>query len=198
MEYKQTQTNEENITASISEPETLRLAKKGDAAAIAAIYDTYNQKIFRYLRSQVFDHQLAEHFAGEVFIRMLNALPNYQPTSVPFQSWLFRIARNLIIDYHRTEKKRLPVSLDAVRQKSASKGDPARALDRTLTAEQLTTALLELPEGQRGVLVLRFLVGLPIKEVSEITEKTEAAVKALQHRGLAALRFAFSKEDQEV
>lgn len=198
MEYKETPTDEEKINPSTPEFETLNLAIKGDAAAIAGIYDSYHEKIFRFLRSQVGDHQMAEDFTGEVFLRMLNALPKYKPTSIPFQSWLFRIARNLLIDYHRTEKKRLPVSLETIHQKKAPEGEPEGAFNLKSVQEQLLSALSELPEEQREVLVLRFLVELPIKEVSEIMEKTEAAVKALQHRGLAALRFTFSEGDQEV
>lgn len=196
MEYRETEFAEDKINPSEIEHDTLLLAINGDAGAIANLYDLYQEKIFRYLRSQVSDHQLAEDFTGEVFKRMLIGLPQYKPTSAPFQSWLFRIARNLLIDYHRTEKKRLPVSLEHIQERSGHAGEPDAELDRKLAQEQLSASLLELPGEQRQVIVLRFLVKLPIKEVAEIVGKTEAAVKALQHRGLAALKLSFSQLEE--
>lgn len=195
MKYRRTKFNEDNINSSVRETDTLALAIDGDADAIAALYDLYQEKIFRYLRSQLSDHQLAEDFTGEVFKRMLTNLAQYKPTAVPFQSWLFRIARNLLIDYHRTEKKRLPVSLDVVMEHRTETGIPEDEFDRKSALEELSASLLELSVEQREVIVLRFLVRMPIREVADVMGKTEAAVKGLQHRGLAALRLSFSPSE---
>src|SRR3990170_2078041 len=124
---------------------------------------------------------------GEVFTRMLAALPRYQPTATPFRAWLYRIAHNLVVDHYRKEGGRTFLSLDQAEAQSDEAGDLNLIVEWNLTIEQVHHALARLDEAQREVVSLRFLSGLSLQEVAAALEKSEGAIKALQHRGLAAL-----------
>lgn len=173
------------------------LAQDGEMDAIGALYDQHQASVFRYVWSSVSDRQLAEDLTGEVFTRMLAALPHYRSGARPFRAWLFRIARNLVIDHYRKSGKDRASSLEEVAEiPQGEKHEPASAYERGLIVERLHTALSELDTLQREVLVLRFLNGLTIKETAQVLDKTEAAIKALQHRGLASLRFSLTEESR--
>ncbi len=158
--------------------------------AIGGLYDLHHESIYRYLRSRVSDAQAAEDLTGEVFMRMLSALPRYQSRGLPFRAWLFRIARNLLVDHYRKQSGPVSVPLDEAEARSKAEADPERLLEEKLSLESLQAALSKIDGPQREVVVLRFLAGLSIRETAKTLGKTEAAVKALQHRGLAALRAA--------
>jgi RNA polymerase sigma-70 factor (ECF subfamily) len=142
---------------------------------------------------RVGEKQTAEDLTGEVFMRMLDALPRFRPGDVPFRAWLYRIARNLLVDHYRKVKSH-PVEPLLDSQAGIEAGeDPGSVVELKLSAERLQQALGRLDDGQREVVSLRFLAGLSLEETARALEKTEAAVKALQHRGLAALRRALSE-----
>ncbi|NUM48218.1 MAG: sigma-70 family RNA polymerase sigma factor [Anaerolineales bacterium] len=171
-----------------SEIELIQRAQNGESKAVGELYMQHHAQIFRYVWSKVGDANLAEDLTGDVFMRMVARLSTYQPSGVPFQAWLYRIARNLIIDHIRKSASNQAVPLDdmALLQEP---GPPASSMVETkLTADALQKALAKIEHEQAEVIRLRFLAGLQINEVAVRLQKTPAAVKALQHRGLAALR----------
>ena len=170
-------------------------AQGGDVNAIGALYDEHHESIFRYLWLRVGDPHLAEDLTGDVFMRMLHALPNYQSMGLPFRAWLYRIAHNLLVDHFRRNSRREPVSLDVV-ETHAADDDPLVSVERRLLAERLGHALSQLDPHQREVVVLRFLAGLSLQETAAAMGRSEAAVKSLQHRSLSALRLALGEEEQ--
>jgi RNA polymerase sigma-70 factor, ECF subfamily len=121
---------------------------------------------------------------------MVTSLSGYQPTAVPFRAWLYRIARNLIIDHYRTQDGRVDTSLDAVENISSGSDQPGPIVERRLTLELIQAALFTIDPAQQEVIRLRFISGLSLAEVALTVDKTVSAVKSLQHRGLAALRTA--------
>jgi RNA polymerase sigma-70 factor (ECF subfamily) len=127
---------------------------------------------------------------GEIFTRMVTNLSGYQDAGLPFRAWLYRIARNLIVDYFRQHGERLPLSLDAAENISEETDSMDSLLQQKITIEYVEQALDQIDPEQREVVVLRFLTGLPLKEVALTLNKTVPAVKSLQHRGLSALRVA--------
>lgn len=173
----------------------IRRAQGGNVDAIGALYDQHHESIFRYVWLRVGDRALAEDLTGDVFMRMLSALPGYRALGLPFRSWLYRIAHNLIVDHFRRSNSRVSVPLESV-EAHADEDDPARAADQTLLAERLQRALARLDETQREVIVLRFFLGLSIHETVHAVGRSEAAVKAIQHRALNALRLSLREEMQ--
>jgi len=172
----------------LSSLELIALAQRGDEEAIGALYDAHCQAVFRYFKARLGDRQIAEDMTGEVFRRMLTGLPQYRAMDLPIQAWLFRIAHNLLVDQFRRESGHKLVPLKEAENTSEEEVDPASIVEQKLTLEDAYQALFNLEPSQRDVLAMRFLSGLSLKETALALSKTEDAVKALQRRGLIALR----------
>jgi RNA polymerase sigma-70 factor (ECF subfamily) len=170
----------------LSESDLIQRAVSGNSDAFATLYDTYVEQIYRFIFFRVGDEQTAEDLTSQVFLKAWDNLSSYQIRGLPFSAWLFRIARNNIIDYYRTYKETTSLESPAV-----DKPDPATAVDenveRRLQAEEVRLALQQLTGDQRQVLTLRFIEGLSTEEVAQVLGKRQGAIRALQMRGLQAL-----------
>lgn len=175
-------------------PEVITRAKNGDADVITTLFKRYRLSVFRYLYYRVGNVQAAEDLTSEVFLRMLYALDGYRSQGVPFDAWLFRIARNLAIDYHRKQQRQPQVPLQEYLV--AEDQDVAASVEDNLTSAHLVQALEQLSDIQRDVIVLRFVSSLPIAQVAQTLHKSEDSIKGLQRRALSALREILS--DGEV
>src|SRR5574341_188145 len=172
-----------------SDQELVLRAQSGDVEAVGELYDRHNGDIYRYVLARSGDPQLAEDLTGEVFMRMLTRLHRFRlRQNTPFRAWLYEISRNLLIDYYRKEK--VISELHQAEDAPADIGDVAGSVERALTLEKIHHMLAQLDQAQAEVLTLRFIAGLSLKEVAHTLDKSTAAVKALQHRGLSALRGA--------
>jgi RNA polymerase sigma-70 factor (ECF subfamily) len=172
----------------------VKRAQEGDVDAFGELYDRHHRRIFRYVWGRVRDERLAQDLTGEVFTRMVVSLSTYRPTGIPFRAWLYRIAHNLVVDHYRKEGRHVIVPLDYAEDLSVEKNDPFLVVERRLTLERVKDALARLDPAQQEVVVLRFLAGLSLKEVALTLDRTVAAVKSLQHRGLVTLRVALEQE----
>jgi RNA polymerase sigma-70 factor (ECF subfamily) len=181
----------------VASPDVVALAQRGDGEALGALYDGHYRPVFHYFWSRLGDRHLAEDLAGEVFRRMLTGLPRFQSVGgLPFRAWLFRIAHNLLIDHYRRAAGRPVVPLDeTVQHRAADSPDPASLVEQKLQMEHAYRALAEIEPAQRDVLALRFLSGLSLRDTALAVGKTEDAVKALQRRGLLALRLALTPDE---
>ena len=187
-------TFKEGIMPELSDNALVRLVQNGDRQAMADLYQRHRPAIFRYVRSMVYDQQLAQDLTGEIFLRMVAHLPDYQLTGAPFSAWLFRIARNYTISYGKKESRLPLVALSEANRRIRPEDTPAVLVERQIELERILESLDQIDENQREVVILRFLVGLPLKEVAHILDKTVGAVKTLQHRGILALRLALKYE----
>ena len=167
------------------------------AAAIGELYDRYHELVFRYIWSRVSDFQLAEDLTGDVFTRMVINLPKYHPTRAPFLAWLYRIARNLVIDNYRKTASREQLSLEQVQNISTEENGPAQMVENQIIIEQIQVALQELKPFKQDVLILRFIMGLSLQEVASILGKTIGSIKVTQHRALNELRIILESNSGE-
>jgi len=85
---------------------------KHDRDAFGELYDLYFDRVYQYMYYRVGNHEDAEDLTARVFYRMLKALPRYKVTNAPFGAWVFRIAHNLVANWHRDQKRRRFLSLD--------------------------------------------------------------------------------------
>jgi RNA polymerase sigma-70 factor (ECF subfamily) len=161
--------------------------------AVGELYDRHHTRIYRYLWSRVRDPHLAEDLTGEVFARMVRDLPGYRPRGIPFQAWLYRIAHNLAVDHQRRLGRHPLVPLDSAETVRAEGQNPETKVERQLILERVEEALSALDSNQRDVVVLRFLVGLSLREAAAALDRSVASIKSLQHRGLVALRAALQE-----
>jgi RNA polymerase sigma-70 factor (ECF subfamily) len=177
------------------EARLIQLAQKGDDEACAVLYERNYDAVYRYCYYRVGDVKLAQDVAGEVFVRMVEKLDTFRMRGRPLLAWLYTIARNLVTDLHRRNgrERHLPLGA-ATALGDDSEANLARGVDRRLQAECLAAALRHLTEDQRQVIVLKFMEDRPNGQIARILGKSEGAVKALQHRGLHALRRAIDRE----
>lgn len=160
-------------------------ARAGDAAAFGGIYDLFAEPVYRFLRFRLGNAHDAEDLLHVVFVKMIEALPRYQPRGLPFRAWVYRIARNAVIDDGRVRRTHEP--LDTVDPTFASRDrtDPAASVPERLAIE---AALEVLTPEQRDVIAYRFFVGLTPAEIAAIMGRREGSIRALQFRALGALR----------
>jgi RNA polymerase sigma-70 factor (ECF subfamily) len=156
-----------------------------DPATLAEIYDQYAGKIYTYIYHRTGDAALSEDLAGDVFVRMLEAVRADRGWQTSLQGWLYRIAHNLIVDHFRRSSKREGVELD---ERWMAAENPTHTFEGLFSSNQLRLGMRFLTEEQQQVVVLKFVEGLSNAEVAEVLGKSEGAIKALQHRGLSALR----------
>jgi len=167
------------------------------AEAVGELYDRYHESIYRYIWSRVSDQQLAEDLTGDVFTRMVTNLPRYRFTGTPFQAWLYRIARNLVIDTHRKASSRNEMSLERVINYSGDEHNPAQIVEDQIFFEQVQVALGGLKPFKQDVLILRFFVGLSLKEAASILGRSVSSIKVTQHRALNELRTVLESKTGE-
>jgi RNA polymerase sigma-70 factor, ECF subfamily len=158
--------------------------------AIGELYDGHHAHIFRYVWSRVRERPLAEDLTGEIFTRMVTHLPNYQAQQVPFRAWLYQIARNLIVDHFRQGNGRHTTPLSTMEQIPDNHRPPDVIVAERLTLDTVLAAMEQIDPLQRDVVILRFIAGMSLQEVAETLDKSVAAIKSLQHRGLHACRAA--------
>jgi len=170
----------------VDDRELLRRARSLDESALSTIFDTYYQPLYRHIYYHVRHRETAEDLTAEVFARMLAQLAKGQGPQKHLKAWLYRVALNLIVDESRRRVYRNHEPLD---EGAASSEQGVEAQVQTsLLQREAWNALDELTIKQRAVIVSRFVGGLENKEIARILRMSVGAVKALQHRGLAAMR----------
>ncbi len=169
--------------------ELVDLAQQGNTEAFAELYNRYGQAIYRFLYAHVTHEQDAEDLTADVFLNLWRTFPQYRSNKdVPFYVFLYRIARNRLVDHFRRQKSRAW----EVDSPEVGEDHPAPIRSPLLLAgldeNDLHRYLLKLPPDYRTVLVLRLLNDLSYEETAQVMGKSYGAVRVLQHRALAALR----------
>lgn len=166
--------------------ELVQRAQNRDSDAFGRLYESYFDRVYRYLYLRVGRVEEAEDLTEQVFLRALESIGSFRWTGAPFASWLFRIAHNLLVDHWRRQKGK--EYLDPAREIESREPDPAYIAELRVRMEEVRGALVQLTEAQRQVIGLRFTAGLSLAETAKIMSRSEGAIKALQHSALAALR----------
>jgi RNA polymerase sigma-70 factor, ECF subfamily len=161
-------------------------ARAGDTWAFGLIFDHYHEPIYRYIASRVHRPSDAEDLTQHVFVKALEALPRYEARGVPFGGWLFRLARNAVIDHVRTRHDH--AELDSVLGRAHGEAGPDEIAVVRQELDAVGSALAGLTDEQRETIELRFFAGLSARETAEAMGKQEGTVRGLQFRAIAALR----------
>jgi RNA polymerase sigma-70 factor, ECF subfamily len=172
----------------ISRPDgVVQRAKAGDAEAMAWLYEQHAPRLQRYFFCRLGGRvQQAEDLTAEVFVRTLERLDSYECRGLPFGAWLFRVARNLLVDHQRGQPREAQLALEECEEVDTPAA--ARDLDQVVDQCDLARAMRRLTPEQREILELRFIQGRSIAETQALTGRTEESVKKLQARGLQKLR----------
>jgi RNA polymerase sigma-70 factor (ECF subfamily) len=161
-------------------------AKRGDREAFGWLYERYLDPLYRYVQSHVGNPHDAEDLTEQVFLRAYQALEGYQPRGHPFSAFLYKVARNLLIDKRRLQKDELPIDSADVPQAEVRSMDE-RLIDQ-MENEALRNALAGLPSDYAEVIRLRMLLGLPTETVAAWMGRSQGSIRVLQYRALKALR----------
>ena len=163
-------------------------ASKGESAAFGLLYDRHVAAIYRYVYYRVRDDAEAEDLTSDVFMRALKAMPRYEPRQA-FLAWLYRIARNAVIDRARKGNRRVSFE-DALKHPDAADHivEPEGEVLTHSENSALRAALTKLTPLQQEVIVLRYLEGFSTQEVARIVGKREGTVRGIQFRAMGALR----------
>jgi RNA polymerase sigma-70 factor (ECF subfamily) len=161
-------------------------ARAGDEWAFGMIFDHYHEAVYRFIASRVHRPSDAEDLTQLVFVKALEALPRYESRGVPFGGWLFRLARNAVIDFVRTRHEH--AELEAVAERAHGDAGPDEIAVIRQELDAVGAALATLTEEQREAISLRFFAGLSAREAAEAMGKQEGTVRGLQFRAIGALR----------
>jgi len=172
----------------VDDIQLLTIAQRGDAEAFGELYERYAARVFRFIYAHLDNRLDAEDLTEDVFMRVWKSLPSYREQGVPFLAFLFRIARNALIDhYRRSGSAKQEVSLEDLPLRDRTPG-PVEVVMTSLEHRKLRQTLDRLREDYRTVLVLRFLGELSPEETAQAMGRSSGAVRVLQHRALEALR----------
>lgn len=170
-------------------------ARSGDHAAFAALFEQYHAPILNYLHRMVSDRVLAEDLTQDAFIKAYNALPSTRP-DLAFKPWLYRIATNTAISYHRRRKIIQWVPFLGGDQDTHASGESVeRSVTRQHDVEQV---LAQLPKHYAAVLLLRHYQGLSLAETAAALGITENAAKLRLFRARKAFAALYEADSAEV
>lgn len=175
----------------VAEKETIeRLvtrAQAGDRDALEELYLDHFDRIYSYLHMTVGNRHDAEDLTTQTFLKMLESIGRFQWGTAPFSAWLFRIAHNLAMDHFRARRRWQPEE-EVPEPPGAVERSAEEAAMRVLSSESMFDLIEELSDEQRQVLILKFVFDFSNVEAATVLDKTEGAVKSLQHRALASLQ----------
>ena len=159
----------------------------GDGRAFGRLYDEYADRVYAFVRARTESVQDAEDLTATVFLKAWERIDSYDDRGLPFSAWLFRIARNALVDeYRRANRQPRPLDEPASLPETEVDG-PEMQVVAAADAQRLRQAVRELTEEQASVIALRFWWDLSLKETAEALDKNENSIKALQHRAVRAL-----------
>lgn|SRR5664280_3440688 len=169
---------------------------RDDCSAFGELYDFYLPRIYGFIYRRVQDRCVAEDLTSVTFQRALENVRRPDFRNDAFGGWLYRVASNAVVDYVRRNRRHVSLSdFDGCE----GPGDPALdAMAAALDREQLRSALRELPDNHREVLVLRFYDDLDVTEICAMLGCSRETFAVRLHRALRALRLAIAKESEDV
>ena len=171
-------------------------ARAGDAWAFGRLFDHYHLQVYRFVVSRVRRPSDAEDLTQLVFVKALEALPRYESRGVPFGGWLFRLARNAVIDHVRTSHEHADLAQSVEQAGDDAGPDELAAIRQDI--EAVRRALATLTDDQRDAIALRFFAGLSAREAAAAMGKQEGTIRGLQFRAIATLRRQLGIEEPEV
>ena len=179
-----------------NEEDVLKSASLGDRDSFGLLYERYAERIFNYVYYRTGNVHDAEDLTARVFQRAMNHIKNYTDRGVPFSAWLYRIAHNLVANWHRDRSRKQEIPLDDLPILQSKGEHPEKSLVRSQEQDALLRMIRTLPSERQTLLILKFVEDMSNAEIGAVMGRSEGAVKSLYHRTLLALRDQL--EDQNL
>jgi len=173
----------------------VRSAQQGDLDAFSELYERYFSVIYRYIVTRVHDEPTAEDITEQVFLNVFRKIRAYKDRGNLFSTYLYRIARNAIIDYYRKRDESA-----VLKEIHTGSGEPREMDQYIVRSEQLNLlhqALETLPDDYQEVIRLRILMELPTSTVARWMKRSPGAVRILLHRALKTLKEIVGENSEE-
>ena len=183
--------------AEISDDEALERAIQGNPDSFSILYERYVLRIYNYIYYRTGNPYDAEDLTERVFLRALGHIQAYNNRGVPFSAWLYRIAHNLVANWHRDRSRHQEIPLSDAPTIHYKGEPPEVALMQTQERDALLRLIRQLPSERQHLLILKFVEHMSNAEIGETMGRSEGAVKSLYHRTLLALRDELEDSDLE-
>jgi len=161
---------------------------KDDKEAFGQLYEIYVDRIYNYVYYRTGNVADAEDLTAKIFVRAMKHIPRYEDKGVPFSAWLYRIAHNLVANWHRDNSRRQMIALDDITHWHVGDESPEFATQLMEDKALLLAAIRRLPADRQELLILKFVEHLSNAEIGDIMGRSEGAIKSLYHRTLLSLR----------
>lgn len=172
----------------LSEESALIEAISGDQLAFSWLYEKNVSKIYNYIFYRTGNSFDAEDLTARVFHRAMSHISSYQYKGIPFSAWLYRIAHNLVANWHRDTKRRNEVPLEDYEYIKHFDDLPEKTIIQNQETDQLLRAVRKLSNEKQTLIILKFVEKMSNAEIALILLRTEGAVKSLYHRTLNILK----------
>jgi RNA polymerase sigma-70 factor, ECF subfamily len=169
-----------------------------DNEAFGQLYERYVTRIYNYVYYRTGNHHEAEDLTAKVFMRALKHIQTYDERGIPFSAWLYRIAHNLVANWHRDRSRRKIIPLEEFINKGSRSEMPEIIAEDAEERERLLQSIRRLPEDRQQLIILKYVERLSNSEIGEILDKTEGAVKSLYYRTLSFLRDDLTKDHKKA
>jgi RNA polymerase sigma-70 factor (ECF subfamily) len=171
----------------------LSRAAQGDGDAFGILYERYVGRIYNYIYYRTGNTYDAEDLTARVFYRAMRHIQNYRDRGLPFSAWLYRIAHNLVANWHRDNSRRKEVPLEESVHGRYAGNHPEFDILQWEEQERLIRVIRKLTAERQQLLILKYIEHLSNSEIGQIMGRSEGAVKSLYHRTLLALRDEFDQ-----
>jgi RNA polymerase sigma-70 factor (ECF subfamily) len=169
------------------EDKLITSAVKGNSSAFGQLYDHYQPMIYRFVAVKVSRREEAEDITHQVFLSAWQNIKSYEHRGHPFSSWLYQVARNQVIDHYRA--KRINTDIEAIDPEYfAAPASVEFTLPMKLQMETVREAMQKLKQDYQDIIIMRFVEEISIKEAAVALNKTEGAIKLMQHRAIRELK----------
>lgn len=169
----------------MEEEKLVKKAQNGETEAFGLLYDKYVAKIYRFIFLRVGQRADAEDLTQQIFLNAWQSINNFRWQGFPFSSWLYKIAANAVIDHYRGRK--IQIDLESVAE-ILTVTTEASNFDRELDLKNVWAAVGKLEPDQQNVIILKFVEDMNNKEIASALEKSEGAIRVIQHRALKKIK----------
>lgn len=165
-------------------------ARNGDREAFGKLYDTYLDAVYRFVYFRVGSREDAEDITEQTFVSIFEHIGEYKERGLPFEAWLFRIARNKLIDHYR--KRKPDVQIEEITETEDKRMGPEEQAEQALTGEIIMKCVRQLPESYQEIIILKYIEDRDNEEISTLLDKPVPHVRVLQSRAIQKLRSILS------
>ncbi len=170
---------------SLSDSAIMEKVRDGQVEKLAILFERHHVKIFNFFLRLTGSHNLSEDLVQDVFIRMLKYRSSYEGRG-RFTVWMYRVARNVHVDYLRKNKETYNLE-DQFEEPESEEGSPVHTLEQKKDKELIQEALSLLPVKKREALILSRFQDMKYKEIAELFGCKEGTIKASIHRAVKQL-----------